>query len=280
MKTNYLAILLIITGLILISSSLFGQKKMSIEKYLESLPQNLKLVEQTPQKYLMTTEYFNKDIYGNFANRVKVTGEYTRRLKDEHVRWNNVFIAHSNNQTGAYPDSTEQEYMENITYSSASALLEGSFFKSFDKNIDNVYARNLIWDTKAIEDFAWNYFDLLQPNETYLVPDIHGSFEMAEIGNYNHNNIKLDWIGIAMMNDKLCAVIEYRALDNKLELHTNTMKSKGSELYWGKTWVSLENKQIEYAVMYSNTVQEMEIEGLQNKILANTLRELKFERIR
>jgi len=58
------------------------------------------------------------------------------------------------------------------------------------------------------------------------------------------------------------------------------MKSKGSEFYWGKTWLSLQNKQIEYAEMYSNTVQEIKIEGLTDKMLASTKRILTLERIK
>jgi hypothetical protein len=42
----------------------------------------------------------------------------------------------------------------------------------------------------------------------------------------------------------------------------------------------LENKQIEYAQMYSYTVQEMEIQGLPDKMLAGTKREIKLERIK
>jgi hypothetical protein len=130
----------------------------------------------------------------------------------------------------------------------------------------------------TIEGFAWDYFDLLQLNKTYIVPDFKGSVNMAEVGSYDHGKVELDWIGISMMNDKLCAVIEYRALDNKLDLQMDFMKSKGSELYWGKTWLSLENKQIEYAEMYSNTILEMEIPGLPDKMMTNTKRVLKLER--
>src|SRR5690606_29042937 len=120
----------------------------------------------------------------------------------------------------------------------------------------------------------------LQIDKTYVIPDIQGTFEMADIGTYNHTNIELNWIGIAMKNNKLCAIIEYKALDNKLELRSDKMKSKDSEFYWGKTWLSLENKQIEYAEMYSNTVQEMEIEGLPDKLLASIKRILKVDRIK
>ncbi len=280
MKTKALTIISLTVSLMIYSSSLYSQKNSMGKEYQESLPKNLKLEEKMPQKYLMTAEYFNKDIYGNFGSKVKVTGVYTRGLKDRYVRWNNAFISKANNQFGSYLDSVKQDYMEGITYNPLAQVLEESFFESFEKHEDNIYARNLIWDMTTIETFAWNYFDSLQLNQIYLVPEIQGTFDMADIGTYDHAKIELNWIGTSMMNDKLCAIIEYMALDNKLELHTENMNSKGSEFYWGKTWVSLENKQIEYAEMYSNTIQEMEIKDLPDKIIANTKRILKLERIK
>lgn len=279
MKTKAFAITVLVASLMICCGSLFSQKIIKVKNFPERLPK-IELKEKTPQKYLMTSEYFNKDIYGNPGSKIKVTGQYTRGLDSGYVCWNNAFIAHVNNPSESYQERVRQDYMENITYIPSTDLLGESFFQKFKKHTDNVFARNLIWDMMAIEGYAWNYYDSLQLNKTYIVPDIQGSFDMAEMGTYNHAKIELNWIGIALMNNKLCAIIEYRALDNKLELHTDMIKSKGSEFYWGKTWLSLENKQIEYAEMYSNTVQEMEIEGLPDKLLASTKRILKLERIK
>jgi hypothetical protein len=279
MKTNFLAGIFLTTILIVNPSSLFSQKSIKVKNFPESLPK-IELDEKTPQRYLMTAEYFNKDIYGNPGSKIKVTGEYTRGLDSGYVCWNNAFIAQANSPSESYQERMRQDYMENLKYIPSSHLMEESFFKNFPIHIQNVFSRNLVWDMMAIEGYAWNYFDSLQLDKTYVIPDIQGTFEMADIGTYNHTNIELNWIGIAMKNNKLCAIIEYRALDNKLELRSDKMKSKGSEFYWGKTWLSMENKQIEYAEMYSNTVQEMEIEGLPDKLLASTKRILKVERIK
>jgi hypothetical protein len=266
------------------SCSSSGRDAFKIKNFPDSLP-GIELEEKTPQKYLMTAEYFNKDIYGNLFGKVKVTGEYTRGLDSGYVCWNNVYIAQVNDPAQSFNDPAEsygegerQDYMENIRYIPSQDMLEESFFQEF--NIDDVFARNLIWDMKAIEGFAWDYYDSLQLNKTHVVQDVGGSFDMADIGTYAHTKVEVDWIGISMMNGKLCAIIEYRALDNKVELNIDMFKSKGTELYWGKTWVSLENKQIEYAQMYSNTVQEMEIPGIPDKMLTSTKRVLKLERIK
>ncbi len=277
MKTIALTIIVLTVSLIY-SNDLSGQNKMRTEKYLKSLPENLELVEKSPQKYLMTVEYFNKDIYGNLSNKLKITGEYTRGYKDKHVIWNNVYFSQSNSQTEPYSDKVKQEYIENFSYIPSQNMLQKSFFDSFDNSMVSILARSLVWDMYAIEIYAWNYFDLLEQNKTCLVKD-KGATDIAGIGIYDQKRIELNWIGISLINNSLCAIIEYRVLDNKLEGQTDLMKSKGSECYWGKTWVSLENKQIEYAEMYSNTIQEMEIEGLNNKMLVSTNRILKVGKI-
>jgi hypothetical protein len=279
MEKKFISTIILSIALINLPVLVRCQSNAILRHYLERLPKQLKLDEKTPQKYLMTAEYFNKDIFGSLTSKVKVTGEYTRGLESGYVSWNNVFITHSKSLSEPNSDGVKQAYMENIKYIPSPKMLEESSFENFPKQLDNMFSRNLIWDMMAIETYAWCYYDSLELNKTYIVPNIHGEFDMANIGTYSHSKIELNWVGISKMNNDLCAIIEYKALDNKLIINTNEMKSKGNELYWGKTWVSLKNKQIEYAEMYSNTIQEMEIQGLPNKILANTLRVLRLKKI-
>jgi hypothetical protein len=102
---------------------------------------------------------------------------------------------------------------------------------------------------------------------------------MADIGNYSHNKIILCWKGITEINGRLCAIIDFNAIDNKLELTMDMIKSKGTEQYWGSVLVSLKTKNLEQAVMYSGTMQEIEISGMKNKLLVKTIRELEISKI-
>jgi len=280
MKTNYLITCLIAFILLTASNSLFGQTEITPLSFPVQLPQNLKLIENNPHRYLMTAEYFNKDIFGNFQNKLKVSGIYTRGMKNNTVKWNDVFISSSSQKDGEYQEGAKQSYMENITYSSKDNVLDESFFKNFDKNPQNICARNLIWDMLAIEGFAWEYFDGLKLNKTITVTFDKPIFDIAEVGQYNHSKIELRWIGLSKINNKLCAIIEYKALDNKLKLDTENMKSKGSELYWGNTWVSLDDKQIEYAEMYSGTTMEILVEGMSKKMLTHVNRTILLEKLK
>lgn len=169
--------------------------------------------------------------------------------------------------------------METIKYIPSSKLLDESTFRDFPSAPENILARNLIWDMMSIEKFAWAYSDSLKLNRKYVIHDIGGEFNMAEIGTYEHSDIQLCWTGISMINNELCAVIEYRAIDNKIELSIGMMKTRGTEQYWGTTWISLYTGQIEYAEMFSGTIQEIEISGLKDKFLVKTIRELWVEKI-
>lgn len=272
-------VLMTASGLLIPSMVNAQVKSKCLDRYLEKLPQDLALQEKVPQKYIMTAEYFNKDIYGELQNKVKVSGEYTRGLGNGYVRWNDVSITRTGSHPETYLEGVKQEYMENIKYVPSSETLEESFFRDFSDHPDNIFARNLIWDMMAIEGFSWQYFDSLHLNKMYIIPDLKGDFQMAEIGKYNHQNVQLCWTGISVINNQTCAVIEYRALNNKLEVDTDVVKSKGSELYWGKNWVSLENKQIMYAEMYSYTIQELDIKGFPDKSLLGTIRVLHVDKI-
>jgi hypothetical protein len=251
-------------------------EKTVIKKYLTEL--TAVPVSNTPQKYLMTAVYTNRDLYGTFTGKTKVSGEYTRGLENGFVKWNNILVSGSNDFKAPFPAGTRQEYMENIKYVPSPKMLDAGAFKNFPGTPEGVYSRNLVWDMIGIEGFAWDHTDSLALNKIYRIP-VNGEFAMADIGNYSHNEIQLSWTGISAIKDELFAVIEFRALDNKLEISMPGIKTKGTEQYWGTVWVSLKNKLIGRAVMYGGTMQEIEVTGMQNKFLVKTIRELWVEKI-
>lgn len=269
---------LLVSLLIIVPSVSNGQsEKAVIEKYLRDL--TTVPVSNSMQKYRMTAVYTNRDLYGNFTGKTKITGDYTRGLEDGFVTWNNIYISGSNNFTEPFPAGTKQEYIENIKYVPSPKMLDAEAFKDFPAGPEAVFSRNLIWDMMAIEGFAWDHTDSLELNVIYRIPVIDGEFDMADIGTYSHNEIQLCWTGISAIDDELFAVIEYRALDNMLEISMESIKTKGTEQYWGTVWVSLKTRLIGRAVMYGGTMQEIEVTGLENKFLVKTIRELWVDKI-
>jgi hypothetical protein len=270
----------IISLLIIVPLFVNGQSERSVvKKYLSELPKVQ--MSKTLQKYKMTAVYTNRDLYGNFTGKTRVSGDYTKGLSGDSVMWNNIFISTSNNFAEPFPAGKKQEYMENMKYVPSSKMVtDKEAFKNFPSAIENIFARNLIWDMMSFEIFAWNYYDSLKLNKPFIIPDINGQFDMAEIGKYSHNKILLCWKGVTQINGELFAVIDFNAIDNKIELSMDMIKTNGTEQYWGSVFLSLKNKSIEQGVMYSGTIQEIEVKGMKDKFLMKTIRELEIRKIK
>jgi hypothetical protein len=279
-KLNSAFASLLICLLVVVPSVLKGQSEKSVtKKYLTSLPKVQ--VTNSLQKYRMTAVYTNRDLYGNFTGKQKVTGDYTKGLSGDSVTWNNIYISGSNSFSEPFPAGIKQEYMEGIKYiPSPKMVTEKEAFKNFPSSPENIFARNLIWDMMSFEIFTFPYYDSLKLNKPFIIPDISGQFNIAEIGTYSHNKIVLCWKGITQINSKLCSVIDFSALDNKIELSMDMIKSKGTEQYWGTILVSLKTNSIEHAEMYGGTIQEIEVKGMKDKFLVKTIRELEVNRIK
>jgi hypothetical protein len=252
-------------------------EKAVIQKYLSRL--NAVPVSPVQQKYRMTAVYTNRDLYGTFIDKIKIAGDYTRGLENGYVTWKNVYIAGSNDNSAPFPAGIKQEYIEDFKYIPSPQVLEPDFFKDFPTSTESVFVKNLVWDMMVIEEFAWDYRDSLQVNRVYRIPEIKGEFKMADIGTYSHAEIQLCWSGISAMNNELCAVIEFRALDNIVAMSLESIKTKGTEQYWGTIRVSLKTGLIESAVMYGGSIQEIEVKGMESKFLVKTIRELWVDKI-
>lgn len=273
-SAGLIAVLLTVTN-----SVALGQSDNDvIKKYLTVLPHVR--VNVSPQKYRMTATYINRDLYGNFTDKNRITGEYTKATKGDSCIWNNVYLSSSSRFEDSFPSGTRQDFIEGFKYiPSPDMVLKPGSFTGFPPTPDAVYSKNLIWDMMAFETFAFTNHDSLKLNKSYDIPDSGNEFNMGDIGTYEHSGISLCWTGISALRDKLCAVIEFRAIDNKVGLSMEAVKTKGTEQYWGTIWISLSDSMIEKAEMYSGTIQEITMTGMENKFLVKTIRELTVEKI-
>lgn len=278
MKTQkffLVTILVITTGLMA-----FSQKKsnVNVAELLKSgsLPQNLELKDEL-QKYVVTTDHFNTDIFANFINKMRVKGEYTRGLENGIVKWNNCTIAMAMNRDTEFPAGTPISYMEDFSYNVSENMLNAEAFANFGEN--SAFAKNLIWDMMAIEGFGWSAWDKLKLNEPYSAKDFNGKMDLAGQGSFENKDVIFTWTGISKRNSENCAVIEFRTMNNPLDYSGEGMTMKGRSHYWGTIWISLEDKQIEHAVLYEDVVMEMNLPGQTNKQIMDATREISFVKV-
>ncbi len=255
-------------------------QKKSANYYLSlrKLPAGLTLKEPKPYSYVMTAEYYNHDILGNFQNKLQVRGIYTRGLPDGKVRWNDVTISQVPGFDQSFPQGVKQDYMEGMTYGPSDDYLNLEDFKKFPPTT-GMFAKNLVWDVLTFEAFGWAYYDSLLLNVPFSARSINGKLDLNGLGNFENKDIRLTWTGISTMNNKVCAVIEFIAMDNPLEIKTDFMQMKGRSNYWGTLWLSLTDKQIEYGILYEDVNMDVKIQGQEKSQLSNTSRKIEFTKI-
>jgi len=261
---------------VFISTTAFTSKKTD-SKVPNVLP-SLELKDEL-QTFKVTTTHYNGDIFGNFFNKQQVYGEYTRGLQDGKVKWNNVTLAMSMSadRDAKFSKGVPINYMENFTYMPNEDMIEAEKFETFTEH--SAFTKNLVWDMLAIESFAWAYWDQLKLNEPFSSPEMNGKLDLAGQGYFENKDIQLTYTGISLRNGEKCATIDYRTMNNPLEVNYEGMDMKGRSHYWGIIWVSLEDKQIEHAVLYEDVIMEMLLPGQSSKTIMNATREISFEKV-
>jgi hypothetical protein len=132
--------------------------------------------------------------------------------------------------------------------------MKPDFFKGFPPTA--VHERNLVWDTGMLELFGQDQFQHLKLNTPYRL--LSGQdVNMPGLGTFHNRDVQLTWIGRSHRNGQDCALIEYRAFFNPLQIDNGGMTLKGRSHYWGEIWVSLSTKQIEHATLYEDLLGEM-----------------------
>jgi hypothetical protein len=229
------------------------------ERYLTALPKDLKLKERSPQQYRFTCDYFQVTPTGDLIRKQRVAAEYARALPGGKVRWSNVTVAEATGYGDAFPAGEKQPYMEGLSYqlSETRNMLKPEFFAGFPSSPTALLAKNLVWDTHMIEQFGQNHLADLKLNQTHRLQSKPEDVPLAGAGTFQNRQIELTWIGLSRRNGELCALIQYRAFLNKLDISMGPTQFKGKSSYWGEIWVSLEDKQIEHSTLYEDVLLEM-----------------------
>jgi len=228
----------------------------------------------TPREYRFTCDYHNLDIRGHLTGLQRVSGRYTRGLPKGAMRWNDVSIAQgSGPETLGAP--VRRDFMEGFTYADAGAdMLEPDFFPGFPSSA--MQERNLVWDTRMFEEFAHDLLTKLRLNVPYHVPDVE-NIALAGAGSFHHKDLQLTWTGITKRDGKECAVIDYRAFFNTLDVAAGGVKLIGRSDYWGQIWVSRADGRIEYATLYEEVLGELTLPGQDKPMPMSVIRIGVFE---
>ena len=272
--------ILIILACILSSCITAQAEYPEIKSSLKDQVGDICLDDTILQVYRLTTDWHNRDLYGNSVAHFFLSGKYTRGLGEGRVRWNDVMIEMFSSTGQTASDTISQGWMEDFTYQSPYDIARPDFFELFPMDESVHLLRTLIWDAVAFEVFAWSYFDKLELNIPFIPSDLDDfDVPMADWGTFKMKNLKLAWTGLSQRNGETCALIQYESYANPVESGSSLMSVKGRSLYWGSIHVSLDDMQIEYATMNEDIIMEVKNSTLPEKKRLNIQREVKFEKI-
>ena len=187
-------------------------------------------------------------------------------------------MAESNGPAEISSPGQKREFMEGFRYRVGPGRLDETmkpdFFKGFPPTA--VFERNLVWDMGMIELFGQDQFEHLKLNTPYRLLSAQ-DVTMPGVGKFQNRDVYLTWIGRSHRNGEDCAVIEYHAYFNPLEIANAGMTLKGRSHYWGQIWVSLATKQIEHATLQEDVLGEMKLGGQDTARVVSVLRAGVFE---
>jgi len=233
------------------------------------LPQGTAVVDNGPRTYRFTLDYDTANTKGEVVFRQQVAGEYTRGLPGGEVMWKNVTVADAAGPAGSLSTPQKRTFMEGFHYPKSADTMKPEFFKGFPDTA--VVERNLVWDTHMIEMFGQNYFDQLKLNEPFSNMSSE-KINMPNVGTFDLHEAVLEWIGFSQRNGQECALIQYEAFFNPLEIVNGGMTLKGRSDFWGEIWVSVATKQIEYATLREVVVGEMKLPDQDTTQVVNVFR--------
>ena len=251
-------------------AGLFLQSLPAQTLSLTTLPQGTAVKDNGPRTYRLTVDYNVANGKGEIMQRQRLTGDYTRGLTGGDVVWKNVTQATAEGATGPFGPPAKREFMEGFRYhNDVLSTMSPEFFKAFPPTA--VFERNLVWDTGMIEMFGQNFFDQLKLNEPYHAISNQDT-KMPGVGTFQNRDVVLEWIGLSRRNGQDCALIQYQAFLNPLQIVNGGMTLNGRSDYWGQIWVSLDTKQIEYGTINESVVGEMKLAGQDTPQIVNVFR--------
>lgn len=267
-------------ALMLFTNCLLAQKS-SIDKYLLLKPSDVKAIKSGIQKYDVSLKWQNLDaINGNKINCNAVKATYITGLKNDSVSWKNVSLAQISDFQQKDYNGTNLPSFNGFTYKiNETNFLNEDFYKTIPLEQRDL-AKWLVSDAIQMQGLAWYVFDSLAYNKPFI-PKFLNNYDVKfkDWVTFTSRYQKLIWSGITKYNNEVCAIIKFESLYNPLKIDNNQMSIKGRSLYYGEIWISLSDKQVEYATMVEDVVMKLKSSIFPEEQLIDLQREIIFNKV-
>ena len=277
MKTS----IIFFTAFMLTVNFLYGQKR-DIEQYFLLQPSEINNKSYELQEYEVTLKWQNLDaISGNRFNCNVAKAIYTVGLENEYVGWKNVYLSQIDDFNQKEFKGTALPSFNNFTYKiNDTDFLNKDFYKSIPPEQRDL-AKWLVSDAIQMQGLAWYVFDSLEFNKEFMPKLLENhDVKFEDWVTFSSRYQKLLWSGITKYNNEICAIVKFESLYNPVEIDNEDMTVKGRSLYYGEMWISLEDKQVEYASMVEDVIMKLKSSLFDEEQLIDLQREIIFDKIK
>ena len=276
MKTS----IFLFTALMLLTDCLFAQIN-SIDRYFLLKPSGIIARKSGVQNYDVSLKWQNLDaMNGNKINCNAAKAHYVIGLENDSVSWKNVSLAQITDFQQKDYNGKNLPSLNRFTYKvNETNFLNEEFYRSIPPEQRDL-ARWLVSDAIQMQGLAWYVFDSLEFNKPFI-PIFLNNYDVKFKNwvTFTSRYQKLIWSGITKYNNEVCAIVKFESLYNPLKIDNNQMSIKGRSLYYGEIWISLTDKQVEYATMIEDVVMKLKSSLFPEEQLIDLQREIIFNKV-
>lgn len=265
--------------------SLFTNCSLAQNKHLDNYfkinPSDIKSQNSEIQEYDVTFKWQNIDpVKGDKISGNAIKANYSCGLDSGFVRWSDVFLFNINDFTQTLENGIRLDAFENFVY-------RPNFFsfasEKYYTDIAPQYKEIATWfilDAIQMDGITYVFFDSMLFNKPFY-PAILDTFSL-KVDNgitFKSQSTKFIWSGITKLNGEICAVVKFESFFNPVSMDVPGYAFQGRSLYWGEIWISLSDKQFEYAEMVEDLIIKLKSSSFPDGKLINMQREIVFEKV-
>ncbi|WP_340114207.1 hypothetical protein [Maribellus mangrovi] len=266
-------------ALFLFAESLFAQDK-HVDKYFKINPCEIKQEDSKIQEYDVNLKWKNIDpISGSKITCSAIKAKYSCGLDSGLVKWSDVFLFNINNFKQKLENGNRLEAFDDFEYKpNFFSFASEKYYTDIPPNLKEI-ASWFILDAIQMHGINEIFFDSLTFC-TPFYPETLDTFSLkVENGiTFKSQYAKFVWSGITKMNGEICAIINYESFFNPVSMDVPGYAFQGRSLYWGEIWISLVDKQFEYAKMVEDIIIKLKSPQFTDGKLINMQREIVFEK--
>ena len=275
MKTTIYLLLICV-----ISINCISAQQRDVIEYFRLDPQEIQPQSSELQEYDVTLKWQNLDaINGTKINCNAVKATYIFGLENDRSAWSDVRLGRINDFRQSRFESVALPAFNDLCYK---AMDTSFLYEEFYKNIppeQRELAKWLVSDALQMQGLAIYAFDSLSYNEEFM-PELLDNYDVRfqDWVTFTSRYQKLVWSGISEHNNEICAIVKFNSDYNPIKIDNDELTVEGRALYYGEIWISLEDKQVEYAVMFEDDIFSLKSHEHSHEQLIDLQREIVFNK--